>query len=88
MDIRLDGNRASSKYNNGYVIGWVTGNELEADWIETSEFGQGIGPLKFVLSADGKRFTGGWSRTAGIGNYAGSWSGECVGANSAAAPLN
>lgn len=79
---RVEGNRVWGEHPNGYIRGWVSGNVLDADWVELTDFGQGIGSLRFVLAGNRREFTGTWRRLSGIGISAGQWNGKCLGAAS------
>lgn len=75
---RVEGGRVWGEHANGYIRGWITGNVLDADWVEVTDFGQGIGSLRLAISESKREFTGTWRRLSGIGISAGQWNGKCI----------
>ena len=75
---RTEGNRVWGEHPNGYIRGWIKDDVLDADWVETTDFGQGIGSLRFVLGPGRREFNGTWRRLSGIGISAGQWNGKCI----------
>lgn len=47
------------EYSAGTIAGTVQGNTLTGVWTEDN--GQSKGPIEFVISADGKSFSGWWA---------------------------
>jgi len=67
-------------YNSGTITGTVTGTTLKGVWTEDN--GQSKGPIEFVISADGKTFSGWWGYEtddfAAIKKEAPAWTGKRV----------
>jgi hypothetical protein len=51
-------------YARGKIRGTVEGNRLIGTWSEGDGDADNSGPLEFIMSADGKSFTGKWAYTS------------------------
>jgi hypothetical protein len=68
------------EYSDGTIAGTVDGTTLTGTWTENG--GDAKGPIMFVLSPDGKTFSGWWAHDyedfATIRNEAPAWTGKRV----------
>lgn len=96
-EFRVDGDRVTGSYTfvwnhkqgNGRIEGRMSGNTLTGTWIETgwedAADGTHAGTLRFVLSSDGKSWTGTFERTHNASG-GGDWNGVRVGAEPKSEP--
>ena len=74
LTIRLAAGQATGEYGKNKTIrGTVSGGVLTGKWFA----GKGEGPIRFVLSPDGRRFEGTWSEK---GRQPRKWTGTCIAA--------
>lgn len=80
VEIHMDANRATLVFGDDSerYSGVVTGGVLEGGWTRSSEFGQGMGHFRLVMSKDRRQFTGRWQRVLGVGSLEGEFNGQCV----------
>lgn len=58
----------------GAIKGRITGNVLEGEYKDNS----GRGTIRFILSDDGRKFTGSWTKLEGSSGPGAAWNGEKV----------
>ncbi len=79
MTLVQNGNKASGTYehDNGKITGTVTGNKFTGTWSEAPGYKppDDAGDVEFILSADGKNFTGRW-RYGKKGEWQTGWNGQ------------
>ncbi len=63
--LKQSGNRVSGTYghDNGRIVGIVSGSVLQGTWYEA---GNQTGKLRFVMSLDGKSFSGKWGNNSNV----------------------
>ena len=76
MVLSQQGNHVTGgyEYNGGKIAGNVVGNKLRGQWRETALIFCGSGDMEFVMSQDGRSFSGGW-RGLGSSNWT-NWTGS------------
>lgn len=77
LTIGLAGDRATGSYPRGKITGIISGNVLEGEWVEGSGLAKIRGGFRFLLSADGQSFTGGWGGKRSRA-YENPWNGQCI----------
>ncbi|MBL0306397.1 MAG: hypothetical protein IPQ25_10270 [Chitinophagaceae bacterium] len=79
MTMVQNGNKVSGTYehDNGKITGTVTGNKFTGTWSEAPGYKppNDAGDVEFILSADGKNFTGRW-RYGKKGEWQTGWNGQ------------
>jgi len=73
--LQQSGSSVTGTYYNGTasIRGYLSGNVLEGDWVQTN----GRGQLRFELAGAGGYFSGTWGRTNN--SDGGGWNGTCIG---------